>query len=113
MGPGPIDADPRVLRAMSAALVGQYDPFMTHAMNEVMDLYCGVFATENEQTLLIDSTSRGAIEAALVSLVKPGETVLVPVFGRFGHLLMKSRLAKRRAMLKGSLKVVVAVAASP
>ena len=89
MGPGPIDADPRVLRAMSAALVGQYDPFMTHAMNEVMDLYRGVFATETEQTLLIDSTSRGAIEAALVSLVKPGERVLVPVFGRFGHLLVE------------------------
>ncbi len=29
MGPGPINADPRVLRAMSAQLVGQYDPWMT------------------------------------------------------------------------------------
>ena len=29
MGPGPINADPRVLRAMSAQLVGQYDPLMT------------------------------------------------------------------------------------
>ena len=27
MGPGPINADPRVLRAMSAPLVGQFDPF--------------------------------------------------------------------------------------
>lgn len=29
MGPGPVDAYPGVLRAMSAPLVGQYDPFMT------------------------------------------------------------------------------------
>ncbi|PLN21256.1 alanine--glyoxylate aminotransferase family protein, partial [Escherichia coli] len=32
MGPGPINADPRVLRAMSSQLVGQYDPAMTHYM---------------------------------------------------------------------------------
>ncbi|WP_296666074.1 aminotransferase class V-fold PLP-dependent enzyme, partial [Demequina sp.] len=89
MGPGPITADPRVLRAMSAQLVGQYDPAMTGWMNEVMDLYRGVFETSNRQTLLIDSTARGAIEAALVSLLEPGDRVLVPVMGRFGHLLVE------------------------
>lgn len=87
MGPGPIDADPRVLRAMSAALVGQYDPAMTGWMNETMRLYRQVFQTDNEATLLIDGTSRAGIEAALVSLLEPGDRVLVPVFGRFGNLL--------------------------
>ncbi|WNM26554.1 alanine--glyoxylate aminotransferase family protein [Demequina capsici] len=89
MGPGPINADPRVLRAMSAALVGQYDPFMTHAMNEVMELYRRVFVTSHRQTLLVDSTSRGGIEAAFVSVLEPGDKVLVPVMGRFGHLLVE------------------------
>lgn len=87
MGPGPINADPRVLRAMSASLVGQYDPAMTAYMNETMELYRGVFRTENEATLVVDGTSRAGIEAALVSLITPGDRVLVPVFGRFGHLL--------------------------
>lgn len=87
MGPGPVNADPRVHRAMSAQLVGQYDPSMTGYMNEVMELYRGVFKTRNEATLLIDGTSRAGIEAALVSLVEPGQKVLVPVFGRFGYLL--------------------------
>lgn len=87
MGPGPITADPRVLRAMSAQLVGQYDPAMTGYMNEVMKLYRRVFRTDNEQTFLVDGTSRAGIEAALVSLLEPGDRVLVPVFGRFGHLL--------------------------
>ncbi|CAN5150606.1 alanine--glyoxylate aminotransferase family protein [soil metagenome] len=87
MGPGPINADPRVLRAMSAQLVGQYDPAMTAYMNETMELYRGVFRTANEATLLVDGTSRAGIEAALVSLLAPGDRVLVPVFGRFGHLL--------------------------
>ena len=87
MGPGPINADPRVLRAMSGQLIGQYDPAMTHYMNEVMALYRGVFRTQNRWTLLIDGTSRAGIEAILVSAIRPGDKVLVPVFGRFGQLL--------------------------
>ncbi len=87
MGPGPVDADPRVLRAMSASLVGQYDPAMTAYMTETMALYREVFGTANEQTFLVDGTSRAGIEAALISLLEPGDRVLVPVFGRFGHLL--------------------------
>ncbi|PVZ11469.1 MULTISPECIES: alanine--glyoxylate aminotransferase family protein [unclassified Pseudomonas] len=87
MGPGPINADPRVLRAMANQLVGQYDPAMTGYMNEVMALYRGVFRTQNPATLLINGTSRAGIEAVLVSAIRPGDRVLVPVFGRFGHLL--------------------------
>lgn len=87
MGPGPINADPRVLRAMAAQLVGQYDPAMTGYMNEVMALYRALFRTENRWTMLVDGTSRAGIEAILVSAIRPGDRVLVPVFGRFGHLL--------------------------
>lgn len=87
MGPGPINADPRVLRAMSSQLIGQYDPAMTGYMNEVMALYRGVFRSANAATLLVDGTSRAGIEAILVSAIRPGDRVLVPVFGRFGHLL--------------------------
>lgn len=87
MGPGPINADPRVLRAMSAQLVGQYDPVMTGFMNETMARYREVFKTQNEWTMLIDGTSRAGIEAVLCSILRPGDKVLVPIMGRFGHLL--------------------------
>jgi (S)-ureidoglycine-glyoxylate aminotransferase len=87
MGPGPINADPRVLRAMSAQLLGQYDPAMTGYMAETQELYREVFQTRNDATLLVDGTSRAGIEAAFVSLIEPGDRVLVPIFGRFGHLL--------------------------
>jgi (S)-ureidoglycine-glyoxylate aminotransferase len=76
MGPGPINADPRVLRAMSAQLLGQYDPAFRENMRETQVLFRQIFLTKNKQTFLIDGTSRAGIEA-----------VLVPVFGRFGHLL--------------------------
>lgn len=87
MGPGPVNAHPRVLRAMGADLLGQFDPEMTGFMNQVMALYRPVFATQNQWTMLIDGTSRAAIEASLISLCVPGETVLVVNFGRFGLLL--------------------------
>ena len=45
---GPINADPRVLRAMASQLVGQYDPVMTGYMNEVMALYRALYKTENQ-----------------------------------------------------------------
>ena len=87
MGPGPITVDPRVLRAMSAQLVGQYDPAMTQCMNDTMALYRSVFQTANHWTLLVDGTSRAGIEAVFISLLEPGDKVLVPCFGRFGYLL--------------------------
>lgn len=87
MGPGPVNAHPRVLRAMSADLLGQFDPEMTGYMNQVMALYRPIFGTHNRWTMLIDGTARAAIEASLVSLVVPGDRVLVVNFGRFGLLL--------------------------
>ena len=93
MGPGPINADPRVLRAMSAQLLGQFDPQFRDYMKEVSELYRAVFQTKNPRTFLIDGTARSGIEAALVSLIEPGDKVLVPVFGRFGHL--KVEIARR------------------
>lgn len=93
MGPGPINADPRVLRAMSAQLLGQFDPQFRDYMRQTSELYRGVFQTSNPRTLVVDGTARSGIEAALVSLIEPGDRVLVPVFGRFGHL--KVEIAKR------------------
>lgn len=87
MGPGPVDVDPRVLRAMSMPLLGQFDPQFTAYMNEVMGLYREVLQTHNRWTLLVDGTARAGIEAILTSIIEPNDVVLVPVFGRFGHLL--------------------------
>lgn len=93
MGPGPVNAHPRVLRAMAADMLGQFDPEMTQYMNQTMDLYRQVFMTENRWTMLVDGTARAGIEAALVSLVEPGMKLLIVRAGRFGLLL--SEIASR------------------
>jgi (S)-ureidoglycine-glyoxylate aminotransferase len=87
MGPGPINADPRVLRAMAMPLLGQFDPEFTAYMNETMVLLRQLFQTGNRWSFLVDGSARAGIEAILVSVIEPGDRVLVPIFGRFGHLL--------------------------
>ena len=54
MGPGPVNVHPRVLRAMSADMLGQFDPEMTQYMNETMSLYRHVFMTGNQRTFLVE-----------------------------------------------------------
>ena len=61
MTPGPVEADPRVLRAMSAHILGQFDPEFTELMNETMEMERYVFQTKNRQTYLVDTTSRGGL----------------------------------------------------
>jgi (S)-ureidoglycine-glyoxylate aminotransferase len=74
---------------MSVQLLGQFDPEFTVYMNETMALYRQVFETENRWTFLIDGTSRAAIEAALVSLLEPGDDAVIVNAGRFGLLLIE------------------------
>jgi (S)-ureidoglycine-glyoxylate aminotransferase len=87
MGPGPVGVDPRVLRAMSMPMLGQFDPAFTAYMNETMELLRQLYQTRNKWSFLIDGTARAGVEAILVSIVSPGDKVLVPSFGRFGYLL--------------------------
>ena len=93
MGPGPINADPRVLRAMGAPLLGQFDPqFREYMKQDIGALPRRVPDREPLDAARRRHRARG-IEAALVSLIEPGDRVLVPVFGRFGHLIVE--IAKR------------------
>ncbi len=87
MGPGPINADPRVLRAMSSPLLGQFDPQFRGFMRETMALYRAFFETQNDWTLVLDGTARSAIEMVMMSAIETGDKVLVCSFGRFGQLL--------------------------
>ena len=99
MGPGPVDVYPRVLRAMSVALQGQFDPQFTGYMNQVMALYRQIFRTRNHWTFLIDGTARAGIEACLASTLAPGDKLLVPIFGRFGHLKVDRGTARINAVV--------------
>jgi len=87
MGPGPSTVHPRVLKAMAAPLVGHLDPVFLSLMNEVQTLLRHVFATENSLTIAISGTGSAGMEAAIVNLVEPGDSVVVGVNGVFGTRL--------------------------
>lgn len=89
MTPGPVEADPRVLQAMTNPIVGQFDPFFTETMNDVMAMIREVYQTKNRWAFPVDGTSRAGTEAILASIIEEGTHVLVPIFGRFGHLLVE------------------------
>lgn len=89
MTPGPVEVEPRVLRAMCTPILGQFDPDFTAIMNETMAMIRAVFQTENRWAFPIDGTSRAGIEAVLCSIVEPGDKVFIPIYGRFGHLLVE------------------------
>lgn len=89
MTPGPVEAHPRVLQAMSNSILGQYDPAFLNIMNEVKELIKQPFGTQNEQAFAIDGSSRSGIEAAMIALLEPNDKVLIPAFGRFAYLLVE------------------------
>jgi len=87
-GTGPTNPDPRVLRALAAPVLGQFDPAFTAIMQDVMDLGRLVFRTTNERTFAISGTGRACLEAGLASLIESGDRVLVGNCGRFGDLFV-------------------------
>ena len=93
MTPGPVEVDPRVLRAMSMPILGQYDPVFRELMGEVSELLKTPFETKNTYTFAIDGSSRSGLEAAMLGVIEEGDRVLIPAFGRFAYLW--SELAER------------------
>ncbi len=84
LGPGPCDAHPRVLTAMTTPLLGHLDPQFLQIMNETQDLLRQVFQTQNTLTLPISATGMAGMETCLVNLVEPGDKVVVCEAGFFG-----------------------------
>jgi (S)-ureidoglycine---glyoxylate transaminase len=89
LGPGPSMADPRVLRAMATPVLGQFDPEFSAIMNEVMVLCRFAFQTDNTKTFPVSGTGRAGLEAAMASLIEPGDRVVVGECGNFGLLLIE------------------------
>lgn len=87
LGPGPSAVHPRVLRAMSTALIGHLDPMFLGIMNDIQTLLRRVFATNNPFTIAVSGTGSAGMEAAIVNIVEPGDRVIVGINGIFGTRL--------------------------
>lgn len=88
LGPGPSNAHPAALEAVGRTPIGHMDPLYFRAMSELQDLLRYVWQTENRLTLTVSGTGTAAMEACLVNVIEPGDTVLVPVAGYFSERLL-------------------------
>lgn len=84
LGPGPSDIHPRVLEALGKPTVGHLDPFYLQLMNAMQDKLRDVFQTKNAMTMAISATGSAGMEATVVNLIEPGDSMLVCVNGVFG-----------------------------
>ena len=84
MGPGPSDVHPRVLAALARPTVGHLDPAFIGLMDDLQRLLQYAFRTENRATIPISAPGSAGMEACLLNLVEPGETVAVCRNGVFG-----------------------------
>jgi alanine-glyoxylate transaminase/serine-glyoxylate transaminase/serine-pyruvate transaminase len=95
LGPGPSNAHPRVLAALSLRQVGHLDPAFLELMNESQDLLRYAWQTDNRITIPVSGTGSAAMEATLANTVEPGDVVLIGVKGYFGHRLVDMATALR------------------
>ncbi|MGC6482307.1 MAG: pyridoxal-phosphate-dependent aminotransferase family protein [Synechococcus sp.] len=88
LGPGPSNAHPTVLEALSRTPIGHLDPLYVELMAEVQELLRYAWQTNNRLTLPMSGTGSAAMEATLANTVEPGDRVLVAVKGYFGNRLV-------------------------
>ncbi len=84
LGPGPSEIHPRVLQAMGASTVGHLDPYYLALMNDMQQMLRAVFRTQNAMTLAVPGTGSAGMEATVVNLIEPGDSMVVCVNGVFG-----------------------------
>lgn len=88
MAPGPSNLHPRVLQALIAPLTGHKDPYFLRVMEETSDLLRQVFLTSNRATLALPATGGSGMEASLINLLEPGDTVVIGVAGFFARRMI-------------------------
>jgi alanine-glyoxylate transaminase / serine-glyoxylate transaminase / serine-pyruvate transaminase len=97
-GPGPTNPDPRVLEAMQRPMLGHLDPDMHEILLEVVELLRMTWrASEEALVMALSSTGTSAMEAGIVNLLAPGETMIVAECGFFGRRI--AEIARRHGVV--------------
>ena len=87
LGPGPSNAHPEVLRALSLNPIGHLDEAYLRLMSDVQRLLRYVWQCDNRITLPMSGTGSAAMEASIANFIEEGERVLIASKGYFGDRL--------------------------
>jgi alanine-glyoxylate transaminase/serine-glyoxylate transaminase/serine-pyruvate transaminase len=88
-GPGPTNVDPAALEAMQKPMLGHLDPEMHEILLDLVGLLRRVYRAESGIVLPLQATGTSGMEAGIVNLVEPGETVIVGASGFFGKRILE------------------------
>ena len=92
-GPGPTNVEPAALRAMHNPMLGHLDPELHDVLADLVAHLRRVYKAESGMVVPLSATGTAGMEAGIVNLVEPGETVVVGVNGYFGRRI--SEIARR------------------
>ncbi len=84
LSPGPTAVPERVLLRMAHPMIHHRTPQFSAIFAETKDMLEQVFQTRND-VLMLSSSGSGAMEAAMVNLCSPGDTVIYVNGGKFGE----------------------------
>ncbi len=88
LGPGPSNAHPEVLNALSMNPIGHLDEAYLELMLDVQNLLRYTWQSNNRMTLPMSGTGSAAMEASIANFIEEGEKILIAKKGYFGERLV-------------------------
>ena len=88
LGPGPSNAHPEVLKALSLNPIGHLDEAYISLMSDVQQLLRYSWQCNNRLTLPMSGTGSAAMEASIANFIEEGEKILIAKKGYFGDRLV-------------------------
>ncbi|MEZ4830752.1 MAG: aminotransferase class V-fold PLP-dependent enzyme [Caldilineaceae bacterium] len=92
LGTGPSNVPSRVLQALGTQVVGSDDVAFQHVLHDVQELLRYVWQTDNECTFAFAGGEQAALEAAIASVLQPGDVIVVGDSGQHSERI--ERLAR-------------------
>jgi len=84
LAPGPVSIPKSILDTLSLPMIHHRTPEFTNILLRVLTRLKPLFQTQNP-VLLLPTTGSGAMEAALVNSLSPGDEILIIQAGKFGE----------------------------
>ena len=88
LGPGPSNAHPEVLKALSLNPIGHLDEAYISLMSDVQKLLRYTWQCDNRLTLPMSGTGSAAMEASIANFIEQGAKILIARKGYFGDRLV-------------------------
>jgi len=108
--PGPTPVPPEVLSALSHPMINHRSADFKAVLSEVTEGLRWAYQTKND-VLILTASGTGAMEAALVNTLSPGDKVLIVNIGAFGSRFVK--IAKAYGLSVDEMKIERGKSADP